>query len=549
MIVKWKKELLQPIADELRTIVAELATLQQERQSLSRDGELEILKHARIVGATTSGAAKYREILSVVAPDVVLVEEAGEVLEAHVLTSLAEATEEKGGCTHLIMIGDHEQLRPKVEQYRLTSASGRGHSLDCSLFERLIQEGHPFATLNVQRRMRPSISALIRAQTYPSLIDHESVCEFPDLRGVTENVMFIDHRMPEDGIDAAESKSKANFREAELCVEIVKYFLLQGYRTDQIVVLTPYLGQLAHLITLIQKNLREITILVGERDALELERLEESVVVDLDNRSQTREKAIRCSSIDNFQGEEADIIVASLVRSNERGSIGFMKAPQRVNVLLSRARHGMVLVGNSATLKITEEGRAVWDPILEHPSFSGHIFEGLPTVCQLHPKDEPVYLSEQSQFRELRPNGGCQRPCDYRLNCGHGCPMMCHPTDRSHQQAQFNCCEPCKRVPDGCPSNHPCPKLCKERCGPCLHRVGPARLDCGHTKEDAMCHEVCTAGAREKLTSLCNTRVPHRFEPCGHEAETTCTNSRSSEPRCPASCGKLLACGHACMIS
>ena len=59
---------------------------------------------------------------------------------------------------------------------------------------------------------------------------------------VDENVMFIDHRMPEDGI-AADSKSKANFREAELCVEIVKYFLLQGYRTDQIVVLTPYLDQ------------------------------------------------------------------------------------------------------------------------------------------------------------------------------------------------------------------------------------------------------------------------------------------------------------------
>ena len=54
--------------------------------------------------------------------------------------------------------------------------------------------------------------------------------------------MFIDHRMPEDGI-AADSKSKANFREAALCVEIVKYFLLQGYRTDQIVVLTPYLDQ------------------------------------------------------------------------------------------------------------------------------------------------------------------------------------------------------------------------------------------------------------------------------------------------------------------
>jgi hypothetical protein len=47
---------------------------------------------------------------------------------------------------------------------------------------------------------------------------------------------------------------------------------------------------------------------------------------------------------DNYQGEEADVVLISLVRCNDAGSIGFLKEPERVNVLLSRARHGMIIV-------------------------------------------------------------------------------------------------------------------------------------------------------------------------------------------------------------
>ena len=65
--------------------------------------------------------------------------------------------------------GDHEQLRPKAEQYELTVESRRGYDLDRSLFERLQRQGFPVATLAAQRRMRPAISALIRAPVYPEL--------------------------------------------------------------------------------------------------------------------------------------------------------------------------------------------------------------------------------------------------------------------------------------------------------------------------------------------------------------------------------------------
>lgn len=75
----------------------------------------------------------------------------------------------------LLFTGDHKQLRPKVEHYELSVQAGRGHSLNVSLFERLVQAGMPHATLAVQHRMHPDISRLIR-HTYPDLQVREVWC-------------------------------------------------------------------------------------------------------------------------------------------------------------------------------------------------------------------------------------------------------------------------------------------------------------------------------------------------------------------------------------
>lgn len=84
---------------------------------------------------------------------IIIVEEAAEVLEAHILTSMPAELE------HLILIGDHEQLRPKPALYELQEASRKGLNLDISLFERLVSQGHvPVNTLETQRRMRPAFS-------------------------------------------------------------------------------------------------------------------------------------------------------------------------------------------------------------------------------------------------------------------------------------------------------------------------------------------------------------------------------------------------------
>lgn len=83
------------------------ATREQLEATFARK-DTEILKAKRIVGCTTTAAAKYTQVLQSASPEVLLVEEAGEILESHVLTALG------GNKEQLILIGDHKCVRPEV---------------------------------------------------------------------------------------------------------------------------------------------------------------------------------------------------------------------------------------------------------------------------------------------------------------------------------------------------------------------------------------------------------------------------------------------------
>jgi superfamily I DNA and/or RNA helicase len=101
---------------------------------------------------TTTGCAKNADLLKSTNFPIIIVEEAAEVFEAHILTSLSKQTE------HLILIGDHQQLRPNPAVYELD----KKYNLSMSLFERMVKNNFEYVTLSNQRRMRPEISAIIR---------------------------------------------------------------------------------------------------------------------------------------------------------------------------------------------------------------------------------------------------------------------------------------------------------------------------------------------------------------------------------------------------
>lgn len=207
-----------------------------------------ILKQKRVIGCTTTAAAKYSRDLQSASPGVILVEEAGEILESHVLTAISSETKQ------LVLIGDHKQLRPKVNNYALTIEKGDGYDLNRSLFERLVLAGYPHTTLTNQHRMCPEISSLVRHLTYPDLLDDEKTLNRPPPRGLQDRVIFFNHNHPEvdftqiaDRRDEGAKASKRNVFEVEMVLKIVRYLAQQGYGTDKLVILTPYLGQL-HLL-------------------------------------------------------------------------------------------------------------------------------------------------------------------------------------------------------------------------------------------------------------------------------------------------------------
>lgn len=174
--------------------------------------------------------------------------------------------------------------------------SGRGYDLNVSLFERLARSEYPCSTLTTQHRMHPDISQLIRP-TYPGLLDSPKVSSRDPVRGLRPQtrIAFVNHNHKEGGDDDKNaddsSVSYTNEYEAQMVAHIVKYFQLNGYKNDQLVVLTPYLGQLR----LIAEHIRGAA--VSKKDEAELAKLDDGIKLPVPK----PEHSVRVSSIDNYQ--------------------------------------------------------------------------------------------------------------------------------------------------------------------------------------------------------------------------------------------------------
>jgi hypothetical protein len=245
---QWTSGLLDEQARNVQAHAVAFNLCQVKVAKLRDEQNLEILRSKRIIGCTTNAAAKYADDLRAIAPGVLLLEEAGEILESHVLTALSPQTKQ------LVLIGDHKQLRPKANHYALTVEKGNGYDLNRSLFERLVVGGFPHTMLSKQHRMCPEISVFVRELSYPELEDDPKTRNRPLPRGLQDRVIFFNHEHRESVFMAVSDKrdqgtkgSKQNEFEVDIVLKIIKYLGQQGYGTDKLVILTPYLGQL-HLL-------------------------------------------------------------------------------------------------------------------------------------------------------------------------------------------------------------------------------------------------------------------------------------------------------------
>lgn len=476
-----------------------------ELEELRAEEEEEVIRKATVVGMTTSGAARYHSMLQKIGPKIVIIEEAAEVMEAHIITSLSRDT------NHVILIGDHKQLRPKATVYELAQK----YNLEISLFERMVMNSMDCKRLSIQHRMRPEIAALTKRFYDHEILDHETVCKFEDIVGITKNMFFVDHCQLESLNGNLQSFS--NPHEATFLKSLCMYLLQQGYGRHQITILTMYIGQLLLLQEKMPRNQFE---------------------------------GIKICTVDNFQGEENDIILLSLVRSNLEGRIGFLSESNRICVALSRARKGFYCIGN---LNMLRRQCQVWQGICNDLDATKAIGDTFELTCQRH--ENMTSVRNPGDFPKF---GGCSRMCGERLHCGHACDRPCHPSDAYHHD---QCQKACFNI---CPNEHQCTEVCHypKRCPDCYHSmlktvprcgheqsipcsVDPAAfsclvkcekvLPCGH-KCRKKCGEVCTAKCKEKcLKSL----------PCGHSKEMACHRDPTSA-ECNNDCKKVLECGHPC---
>ncbi|KAK0390083.1 hypothetical protein NLU13_3656 [Sarocladium strictum] len=417
---KWDNALRENQIEAVKNLASRIEGMQKEIDTAFNQSKYAFAATRRIIGCTTTSAAKNTDLIKAFRPTCILVEEAGEILEPHVLAALCPSTQQ------LVLIGDHKQLRPKCNSYALSVEHGDGYDLNRSMFERLILQGRRHETLQKQHRMAPEISQFVRSLTYPDLLDGDKTLDRPRIQGICSRVMFINLSMPEDAVsqigdrrDPGNKGSKENKFEAEMVLKVVKYLGQQGYKSSDIVVLTPYLGQLRLLRDMLSM---ENDPVLNDLDSAELLR-----AGLLTQASANLEKSqIKLSSIDNFQGEESNIVVASLTRSNKRGDIGFMKEPERLNVLISRARNCLIMIGNMETFMKAPTGQKVWRPFFTQLKDNDFLHDGLRVRCERH-TDQTTTLSVPSDFTEHCPEGGCNQTCDAALSCGiHNCERKCH---------------------------------------------------------------------------------------------------------------------------
>ncbi|KAK3320409.1 P-loop containing nucleoside triphosphate hydrolase protein [Cercophora scortea] len=432
LLEQWTSSLLNEGIETLQELVRQFNNTQEEIDVQFSEADAHTLRQKLVLGCTTTGAAKYARLLRAFRPDIIIVEEAGEILESHILTALTSSVKQ------MVLIGDHKQLRPKINNYALSVEKGEGYDLNRSLFERLIMQGSPHTTLRQQHRMAPEISLFPRELTYPDLTDGPKTGNRPAIRGLRDRVVFLNHGKQEesdgrlrDRRDPGTKQSKTNLFEAEMVLRCIIYFGQQGYSSEQMVVLTPYLGQLRALRDTLHKNQHDPAL--SELDQRELIRagLVTEAAAKIDR------KPIRISTIDNYQGEESDIVIASLTRSNESADIGFMSAPERLNVLITRARNCLVLIGNMSTFINSKKGATTWQPFFELLKTQNHLYDGLPVRCEQHPETTAL-LQKPIDFISACPDGGCNAPCNVKLKCGiHSCSFRCHRVT-DHSKAECN---------------------------------------------------------------------------------------------------------------
>ena len=507
----------------------ELNLMTQSLDELKAQMKAGLLHSKKVIGMTITGASINHQFIQEVSPAIVIVEEAAEVLEADLLAALTP------GLQHLVLIGDHKQLRPNVDTYKLK----KDYHFDVSMMERLIHNNFPFKTLRLQNRMRPEFSQLLR-DIYPDLQDNLArVSSHKPADGLVKSMIFWNHNKLEK-----RGRSCTNTEECRRAVLLAVYLMSTGIKASQITILAAYQGQVSEIRSMMNTHGGTSTP------------------------SKQPEQRVHVSTIDMFQGDENDFIIVSLVRSNGNGAIGFLAEESRRCVAQSRARCGMFLIGSEATM--THRAGSTWISLLNSMRKGGWVSNTLAVQCVKHKEASVVNICDADAFEKLiqQPGSLCKLACGVLYACGlHKCTKPCLPN-----HAHASCMIMVSFTHTTC--GHTGEKRCHEdsKSVSCGKPVLLEFVSCGHkvivkciqkqehdtgrkikkctTEVDCVlpaCGHTITKPCHANLLHIVCKSVVYYTGACGHDLSREC-HLAPDQVQCEfRPCATLRSCGHPCV--
>lgn len=318
----------------------------------------ELFGEARVIACTLVGSAHH--LLEGMKFGTLFIDEAAQALEAACWIPMRRAS-------RVILAGDHCQLPPTVKSIAALRAG-----LGKTLMERIAENKPEVVTLlKIQYRMNDEIMRFSsdwfyggKVESAPqikyrSVLDYDHPITWIDTSNEENQITIEGEDAPEDSastsspVSAANQNSDLNFKEqfvgesfgrinkaeAELTLlTLAEYFTKIGKQrvlseSIDVGIISPYRAQVQYLKKLIKKY----------------------------EFFKPYRRLISVNTVDGFQGQERDVILVSLVRSNDEGQIGFLKDLRRMNVAMTRARMKLIILGNKDTMTKHPFYKKLWE--------------------------------------------------------------------------------------------------------------------------------------------------------------------------------------------
>lgn len=310
------RQLRQQKGGNRRAIHDKLNSLRDRGTNLELSIRHDLFDQCRIVACTLTGAAN--RLLEGIRFQSVFIDEAAQALEAACWIAIGKAD-------RVIFAGDHCQLPPTIKCMEAAKAG-----LDTTLMERVAKrKPECVQLLDTQYRMHEAIAQFPSDWFYEGKLKSASSVRFRNILEYEAPMVWLDTSDLDYQEEAtADLSGRYNKQEAKFIVKALGDYAnsigikrIQDERID-FGLISPYKNQVQRLRQMVKQS-------------AELKPIRRSITIN---------------TIDGFQGQERDVVLISLVRSNEEGNIGFLRELRRMNVAITRAKMKLIIVGAADTL-------------------------------------------------------------------------------------------------------------------------------------------------------------------------------------------------------